>query len=155
MKKIIGILLSVMISTILSGCWDQRIYEEIGFILQLGVESSEDSGHMLVTYTAPIIDVKGEEMVEILPTKAGILRQGRENVRRISPRNLEAGKVQQVLFSEEIARKGIHNTFEVLQRDPSNPALAWVVVVEGSPSELIEKASKFEEIGRASCRERV
>jgi len=143
MKKVIMLILTVAV--LLSGCWDQKIYEQIGFILSVGIELSEEEGKLLLTYTSPVVGTAKKGEVEILHTTADILREARENVSMKSPKTLEAGKIQEFLFSEELAKKGIHSLLEVLQRDPLNPALAWVVVVEGSPGELLEAASKFED----------
>lgn len=135
----------IISSFILNGCWDQQIYEQTGFILQVGIEKSKIEDQLLVTFTSPVLGAQGKEKVEILSTVTGIVRGARENTRRMSGKALAGGKVQQVVLSEEIAKLGMHNLTEVLQRDPTNPSLAWVVVVEGSPLEMFEKASKFQD----------
>lgn len=144
------LILIIASSLILSGCWDQSIYEQIGFILEVGIEKSENEDEYLVTYTSPVFGTTEENMVEAISTTSGILRGARENARKMSSRPLEGGKIQQIVFSEELARKGIHNILEVFERDPTNPALAWVVVSESSPRELFEKALKFKDKPRVA-----
>ncbi|MDP4147246.1 MAG: Ger(x)C family spore germination protein, partial [Bacillota bacterium] len=72
-----------------------------------------------------------------------LLREGREEARKVSPKLLEGGKIQQILVSNELAAKGIHNVMEIFTRDPINQSLAYIVVVEGSPKSLLERAASF------------
>lgn len=151
MKFRMGLLILAIASCLtLSGCWDQKIYEQIGFILEVGIEESKKEGEFLITYTSPVFDTQLKEKVEVIPTTSGIMRGARENARRLSARQLEGGKIQQVIFSEEVAKKGIHNILEILQRDPVNPALAWVVISEGSPREMFEKGLEFKDKPRVA-----
>ena len=146
MKKI---MILFIISITLTGCWDQKIYERTGFILQVGIESGKDSD-LLVTYNSPVIDGEVKEKVEIVEVEANLLREARENARMISPKTLEGGKIQQVLISKELAKKGIGELFDVFNRDPILPTLALVVIVDGSPYEMMKKAMSFEDKPRAS-----
>lgn len=148
MKKRLCLLISIILIFAI-GCWDQKIYEEIGFILQVGIESAEND-QLLVTYTSPVIGGEIKNSVEIVTVKAHLLREGRENARMVSPKTLEGGKIQQVLLSEEIAQKGMYNLLEIFQRDPINPALAYVSIVEGSPNQLLRKAITFGDKPRAA-----
>lgn len=149
MKK--KVLVLIITSIFLTGCWDQKVFEQIGFMLNVSIESSGDE-ELLVTYTSPVIgEKKTPNQVELIAVKGSILRDARINARRRSAKMLEAGKIQQVLISEEIARKGgILNLIEVLLRDPVDPAQAWLVVVDGSPNELIAASTKFKDKPRPS-----
>lgn len=139
-KRLITIIL--IFTTFLEGCWDQTIYERTGFILQVGIEPSNNN--LLITYTDPVVEPKSKEKVEVIyGSKENLLREFREDARKISSKMLEAGKVQQVLISDSIAAKGINNLLEIFERDPTTSIIAYVVVVEGSPRNLMEKAQSF------------
>ncbi|MFL0247504.1 Ger(x)C family spore germination protein [Candidatus Clostridium stratigraminis] len=127
---------------ILTGCWDQKIYEDIGFILQLGLESSKD-GMLLISYTTPVADPKKYEQVEFIYGNAGTLREFRSKARNISSKFLEAGKIQQIVISQELAEKGIINLLEVSERDSSNPTIAYIVISESSPKDLFDFSQKL------------
>lgn len=132
-----AIVLSVLPAS-LCGCWDEKRFEQTGFILSLGIESSKD-GKMKLTYTFPVTDPSSSAKTEIITTTAGLLRQGREDIVRTSSKSLEAGEIQALFYSKEIAEKGMINKInEVFQRDPSNPTLAQVIVIDGSPEELLK-----------------
>lgn len=141
MKKLI--MLIIILST-LTGCWDQKIFEEIGFILQAGIESSEEDS-ILVTFNYPVIGAESKNQSAIIENKVNLIREAREKSRDITPERLEAGKVQQLLFSEEIPKNGIHDYLELLERDTTNPVLAFVVVVEGSPNKMMKELLNFKD----------
>lgn len=134
----------------LSGCWDQRIFEEVGFILQMGIEKSED-GELTITSVAPVLAGQIQRNVEFLSDNGGSLSDAAEKANRISPRMIEGGKVQQVLFSESLAWEGgLQDILENFEREPATNVLAYIVVVEGSPKELIEASLEFVDKPRAS-----
>ena len=143
-KKILIVFMILVFSSAFIGCWDQRIYEKVGFILILGMESSKDNNKkLLVTYTSPAIGIGKENQMELNSQEADLLRQAREMARIKASRPLEAGKIQEILISRELAEKGgIHDALSIFSRDPLNPILANLVIVDGSPNELCRKAMK-------------
>lgn len=149
MKKCSQLIIIMFIPLILTGCWDQRIYEEIGFILQVGIEASEDH-RLMASYTSPVTDPKKREQVELLSSSVGNVRELRENSKRVSAKSLQGGKIQQVVISDSLAKKGIINLLEIFERDPANPAIAHVVISEGSPRELFDYAQKLGDKPRPS-----
>jgi spore germination protein len=147
----ITIITLIIIPLLFCGCWDQKPFEKIGFITIICIESSPD-GHMKLTYAEPVTDPSTQARGELLDTTAGLLRQGRENLRRKSSKAIEAGEIQLIMYSKEYAEKGLINqTNEVFERDPTDPALAWVVVVDGSSTELVHKAEELKDKQRPSA----
>jgi spore germination protein len=150
MKKLLKtITLILTCCFMLSGCWDQRVFEQIGFILSFGIEQAEDED-LIITVAYPVIGGAEKGLVDIISTEASIVRGGRNNFRMMTPKMLEGGKIQQVLISDSLAKNGIHDLLEVFQRDATLPAIAFVVIVEGSPAELLKEASKFKTKPRVS-----
>ena len=144
-EKILIILMVVIFSSTLIGCWDQKIYEKVGFILVVGIESSKEKHKkLLVTYSNPAIGLGKRNQTELTSQEADSLRQAREISRTKTSRPLEAGKIQQVLISKELAEKGeIHNLISIFSSDPLSPTLAFLIIVDGSPYELCEKSLEF------------
>lgn len=145
-KRIMAFVICVSL-LLQTGCWDQKIYERIGFILQMGLELSKDD-KLVYTVAVPIIgpDVKGK--VEVLSTSKSLLREAREELRRVSGKAVEGGKTQHVYFSEQLAREGIGQFLEIFIRHTENPLLANVIVIDGSPKEMMELSAKFENKAR-------
>lgn len=131
-----------MMAINLTGCWDQKIYERSGFIMQVGVDEGKGN-KLLMTYTAPVVDPNASEQIEIMYSPANSLRDFRQHMRRISPRMMEGGKIQQIVISDSVAQKGINEILEVMEREAANPSTAYVVIVEGSANILLNKAQSF------------
>ena len=70
-----------------------------------------------------------------------MLQEAIEEAKTITDKRVEGGKVQQILFAKEIAGQGIKSCWS-FQRILISP-LAQVVIVDGSPKELLEKARTF------------
>lgn len=144
MHRMIGILLFITLLAIFPGCWDQKIYEQMGLILQVGMERDQN-GDLIYTATLPVVSAENKNEFEILHSKANLLRKGRENARLTSGKTVEGGKTQQLLFSDELAAEGIHEFLEIFHRAAENPLLPHVVVVEGNPSAIMEASREFKE----------
>ncbi|MCX8132236.1 MAG: Ger(x)C family spore germination protein [Clostridia bacterium] len=127
-----------------TGCWDQKIYEDIGFILQMGLELDKEK-KLLYTVSVPVVAPDIEKKVEILSTSKNLLRESRETLRRVSGRNIEGGKTQHIYFSRELAERGTDELLEIFMRSPENPLLANVIVVDGSPKEMMEFSADFKD----------
>lgn len=150
MKKLFRlILIPIMCSFILTGCWDQIIFEKVGLVLTAGIEQAPN-GELTINYAYPVVDSSKKDAVGLEITEATLVRGAREKARLSSPKYMEGGKIQQVLLSDSLAKNGIHDILEIFQRDVSLPAIAYIVVVEGSPSELLKEASQFKNTPRVS-----
>lgn len=150
MKKLLKtITLILTCCLMLSGCWDQKVFEQVGFVLSVGLEQTKDK-NLLLTFAYPIIGTAEKNSVDVISTETSIIRGGRTNLRQVSPKLLEGGKTQQVLISDSLAKNGIHDLLEIFQRDVTLPAIAFVVIVEGSPQELLKKATEFKTKPRVS-----
>jgi spore germination protein len=141
-KKLTAAILILSITVLQTGCWDQKIYEKIGFILQIGVES-EENGKLKYTVGIPVVSPEAQERYEVLTTEITHMREGRDKVRQVSGKAVEGGKTQQVFFSEALASQGVEEFFEVFLRSAENSLLANVIVVEGSPHDLIKVSGQF------------
>lgn len=139
-----GMIISVILIALLiqTGCWDQKIYENIGFILQLGLELDENE-KLIYTASIPIIGPDIEGKVDVFTTSNNLLRASREDVRHVSGKVVEGGKIQHLYFSKELAQRGIVRFMEVFIRNTENPLLANIIIVDGSPKEMMEISSKY------------
>jgi spore germination protein len=143
-KKKAVLILVVCMAVLLAGCWDQKIYEKIGFILQIGVET-EENGKLRYTVGIPVVSPEAQDKFEVLSTTITHMREGRDKVRQTSGKAVEGGKTQQIFFSEALASKGVEQFLEIFLRSPENSLLASVVIVEGSPYELMKVSGQFKD----------
>jgi spore germination protein len=143
-------ILSLFICLTLTGCWDQKLFEEVGFTLSMGIEESP-SGELLISRTSPLVRGDIKNKVEFLSSEGGSIRDTRAIERRNSPKMIEAGKTQQVLISQQLAeKKEISTLLEVFHRNPEDAVLAFVIIVEGSPKELLRASLAFEDKPRSA-----
>lgn len=142
MKKTFVFILLVIVTVSSTGCWDQKIYEQSGFVLQVGFEPSS-SNSILMSFVLPILDITAKERTELIYADANLLREFREIARHTAAKVTEGGKIRQVLISDSLAIKGIHDLFEVIEREASDPSTAFVVITEGSPKALLEALQTF------------
>jgi spore germination protein len=144
LNRILILLMMISCMFFQSGCWDQKIFERIGFMLQLGLELDED-GKILYTAGVPLVSPEAEQKIEILTTTVKLMREGRDKIRKTSGKTVEGGKVQHVYFSEDIAKRGISEFLEIFVRNAENPLLSNIIVVEGSPNELMKLSKEFKD----------
>lgn len=137
MKRSFKVTAIILCLFILTGCWDQKIYERVGFILEAGIETGKER-ELLVTSIIPVIGADSKSATDLLMVEANSMMQAIDTNNRLSGKLLLGGKIQQILFSDEMAAKGINNVINVINRDTQNPLLSYVVVVEGSPRDLMK-----------------
>ncbi|HAA25560.1 MAG TPA: hypothetical protein DCE11_05505 [Ruminiclostridium sp.] len=142
--KILSLCFLCFVHLLISGCWDQKIFEEIGLALVLGLEHTEN-GEILYTMTMPVFAEDIEETMEILSTTSDLLRQSRDQIRNTSGKRVEGGKIQHIVFSKELAEKGIDKTLDVFVRSSENPFLANIIVVDGSPFEMLKMSKDYKD----------
>lgn len=149
--KILLIIALLLIATTFTACWDNKYFEDIGFILTTTAEYKDNN--LLISFVLPSIGAqnKSKEEIEIISViDAKNTRDAREKSRLVSQKLSEAGKMQQFLISRDLAEKGIGNFFQLFERDITNSTQAYAIVVEGSPTDLINNLNSLPSKPRAS-----
>jgi spore germination protein len=142
--KIMSICFLCLGTLFFPGCWDQNIFEEIGLALVLGLEYT-DNGELLYSMTLPVFSEDLEETIEILSTTSDLLRLSRDQIRNTSGRKVKGGKIQHIIFSKELAEKNTAELLDVFMRSSENPLLANIVVVDGSPIEMLNMSRGYKD----------
>jgi spore germination protein len=135
----------VVLVLLLSGyhCREKRYLPEIGVVRQLGIEIGRDQ-QLLFTQIFPNVG-KGRYREQIIVSEAKLFNDARDKAGHIASLHLRLGKLQQFLLSEQLAGKGITNLLNSFYRDYEPPPQALLVIVNGSPQELLSKAVGFAE----------
>jgi len=142
--KSLSICILCLIPLLISGCWDQKIFEEIGFALLLGLEQTEND-ELLYSVAIPVVSEDIGETIAILSTTSDLLRQSRDQIRNKAGKKIEGGKTQHIILSKQLAEKGIGNLLDVFLRSAENPLLANIIVVDGSPLEMFEISREYKD----------
>lgn len=127
-----------------AGCWDQNILERVGVTIAIGLDQGPDDTFLL-TASNPVIETGAKEKVEVISTVGHDARQIRENLRRRAGRPVVGGKIQEVIFGEDLARKGISPYLEIFRRDPVNQYLAWLLVTEEKAQSLLQLGGELKD----------
>jgi spore germination protein KC len=138
MKKVKGMLLLAMLCAILplSGCWDAEELNRRAVVSGIGIDLSPDKKDYLVSFQVIIADeISGKSGRGATPTMVYSAR-GRsiiEAIRKASllvPRLMSTAHVRIVVMSEELARQGISDILDFLDRDSDIRLTARIYVAK-------------------------
>lgn len=141
-KKTILLMQMLFFSITVTGCWDQQPVGKLKVDITSGLELSPQK-RLLVTRSAPIYEEDIKSKSEIITEELDSPRESRKHTGAISYNAVVSGKIQQLLFSKDLAEIGIIDFLEPMERDTENSPLAMVIIVDGSPEELIRKTNEF------------
>ncbi|WP_374016365.1 Ger(x)C family spore germination protein [Paenibacillus thiaminolyticus] len=141
-----------VITTLLSGCWDQQMLKDdrIGYIV--GFDLNPDGK---LQSTISILDVSGAQtgsetggkaQSEIHTETGNTSRHTRDRIDREVSGRLSPSKLRVILIGEALASDGIYPFLDVFYRDPKSALNAKVAVVEGKAHDMINlkfKGSKL------------
>ncbi|MCT8978436.1 Ger(x)C family spore germination protein [Clostridium sp. CX1] len=143
-KKIIILLLILLLPNLFTGCWDQQPIGRLKIDLTMGMDISPEK-RLLITRSAPVYEEEISSKSEIITEEVNSPQRSREESRATSYNLTVGGKLQQILFSKELASIGISDLIEVSERDTESSPLAMVIVVDGSTKELLKKANEMKD----------
>lgn len=138
-KNRIGMTLIVLL--MITGCGDQRILEQTGFIHSTGFDFVDDD---LIKYSleVPKLDPDISTSREFLETTGKSSKEARIELARKSNLILTSGQLRNALFGSALARKGILEYMDTLKRDPTVTENVHIVVVNGDAGSLLQKKYK-------------
>lgn len=127
---------------ILTGCPEKKNIEKLGFIHSVGYElneadDAEKEGVLIITIDIPQIAPDADDAREVLSTIAHTSKEGRMKLARKTDRALVSGQLRTALFSSDLAKKGIFDTMDTLLRDHAIGLNLKIIVVDGSPKDLL------------------
>ncbi|MDF2652158.1 MAG: germination protein Ger(x)C family [Paenibacillus sp.] len=145
MHKLTARILITLLGTFwITGCGDQRILEDLGFIHTASYdlmeqEESNADRQLKVTVSIPKADREGKIKREILTTNAKTVKEARIKLSRQTELSLVSGQLRNTLLGLELARAGIWKNMDTFVRDPSISQRVKLTVVNGNASDLLSK----------------
>lgn len=129
MKRWIAVLLT---STLLSGCTSaqKKPLESLGVISAVGYDTGEN-GKLIGTVVLPNFTETGKEKVDVLTGSGHSLKEIRNNLSRLSERQLVSGQIRVAIYGEDLARKGILPLNDTMFRDAEIGSQIHLAVCEG------------------------
>ncbi|MFK9090522.1 Ger(x)C family spore germination protein [Bacillus salipaludis] len=148
MRKIFVIpLLVVLLLPILSACWNQKELTDLAFIMAIGIDKGE---HKKFDVSFQIVNPGnvssgqngGGQGLPIAVYKSSgdtLTEAARKATKKIS-RRLYYAHTNLIVVSEEVARNGLLDIMDALDRDPEFRTTTELVVMRGGSAELLVSA---------------
>ncbi|WP_223701216.1 Ger(x)C family spore germination protein [Sutcliffiella deserti] len=116
----------------LSGCLNQKIIDDVQLVTAAGYELGDNEETLVATAVFPIYKPDLTVENKTYTSSAELSKVLREKINRKSPKPLVSGKIEVVLYSAELAEKGIYDIIDTFRRDPATGAKMFLAVTEGN-----------------------
>ncbi|OPX87161.1 MAG: Spore germination protein B3 precursor [Pelotomaculum sp. PtaB.Bin104] len=138
------------------GCWDKQETEELGIVLAQGIESAENGKvrviYQVVNPAAQAFGTSGGKGTPYNKPYTNLAAEGDtifEAVRKVSvlsSKRIIFDFVQVVIVSEDLARKGLRDLLDLLERDPEARRSVWLLVGRGDMASLLDEPGQLNTI---------
>ncbi|KJS21277.1 MAG: hypothetical protein VR72_11010 [Clostridiaceae bacterium BRH_c20a] len=144
-RRKLFITLVLAITLLGSSCWDRRELDDLAIATAVGIDQAEDPNKLLMTVEIILpqnVSTPGGGGGQG-PASLNIQSQGTtpfEAAKRLtfeSDKRIYFAHNPVLIFSEEMAKKGILPAFDFFIRDPEPRRTAWMLVAEGKAQDLI------------------
>ena len=137
MKKCMFVLL--ILSVLLTGCWDRRELNELGITLALGIDKVEDEYQVTAQVVVPSeISTKsstGRSPVTLFHANGETVYEALRKLTKNSPRKIYPGHLRMLVIGEDLAEEGIGESLEFLSRDWELRSDFYVVIAKDLTAE--------------------
>lgn len=140
---------------ILSGCWNQKELTDIAFVMAMGVDKGTNNKNYDVTFqivipgnVSPIQSGGGQGLpVVVFKSSGNNLTEAVRKAAKSIPRQLYFAHTNIFVISEEIAREGMLDLLDGLDRDPVFRTTTQIIIAkESSAEDLISTLSLIERL---------
>ncbi|WP_226675011.1 Ger(x)C family spore germination protein [Rossellomorea aquimaris] len=135
MKKNTFLVLLLVSSLTLSGCWDQRLLKNGRLVFSSAFDLTEDGN---IHATAIIRDFKeGTPTNTEVEADANTIREVRMHMDRKISGNFEPSKNRIFILGEDLARKDVYDFLDIFYRDPNSSISSKLAVAEGEAGDIL------------------
>jgi len=166
MKKSRGLLLvSLLFSLLLSGCWDRREINDMAFVVATSVDK-EDGNLYRVSVQIPLPSqlggigasgggggTSGDKPWIVESATGRNVREANDKQQAALPRVLYFAHRRVLLIGDALAREGVQPYMDVLGRVPQNRLTAFVLITEGSARDVLNADAPYEQFPAEMMRE--
>ncbi|TFB15070.1 Ger(x)C family spore germination protein [Filobacillus milosensis] len=126
------------IFTLLSGCLKQEVIDDVQLVSALGFDLIDNE---TVSLTASYPEYLADKSIEghTFTDTAPLSKEVRKKLNTVSSKPFVSGKIEVVLYSKELAKYGMFDYIDTLNRDPSIGARTYLGIVDGSTQNLLEQ----------------
>ncbi|MBS4200352.1 Ger(x)C family spore germination protein [Bacillus sp. FJAT-49732] len=141
MKHWILLIWMTIFSTILVGCWDQRLLKDSSLILAIGYDQLDNK--IMTTIAHPLSSLSGPNqsspphVSEILSASGDTARDAEVHMERKVPEKFDMSKVKVILLGKELASHGIFSILDSTYRDLRGPLNANVAIIKENAKDAL------------------
>jgi Ger(x)C family germination protein len=136
-KNLTIVTILIFIIIILSGCWDTHEINETQFPFYITIDTSDDLEKPYhVAMQIPIFNPKSPKNTNNISTNSFSLESAINNMQIRTLTYVSLGMLRSMIFSEEIARKGILPHIDTIWRNPMIPGTIIFAITPGHADEL-------------------
>lgn len=145
------LLLLLFISIIfLSGCWDRKEINQIGFAVGLGIDKDGDNYQIITQMALPSLLEGGgggdEPPVWVVGGKGRTVFEAIRDVNTRSARRPFWGHLNVIVIGEEVAKDGLIPVIDLLSRGQELRRSNYIVIAQGKARDILEAQPKLESI---------
>ncbi|MGA3600562.1 Ger(x)C family spore germination protein [Lysinibacillus agricola] len=149
MKRCMIVLL--ILSPILTGCWDKRELNELGITLAIGIDKVEDeyqvTAQVVVPSEIPTKTSTGRSPVILFKEKGETVYEALRKITKTSPRKIYPGHLRMLVLGEDLAEEGIAKSLDFLSRDWELRSDFFVAIAkDGTAEEVLNVRTTIESI---------
>ncbi|PWK11483.1 Ger(x)C family spore germination protein [Tumebacillus permanentifrigoris] len=155
-----GLLVVLLFSTLLTGCWDSHELEERTSVVALAVDKvkSENSAQQLIKVTVQIpIPIKiagsgggagegGRTAVRVMSSTGLSMADALRRLQQRLNQELFYGHTRVIAVSEEVARDNMAGIIDALRRTPQMRRLLWLLITPDEAVNMLHTDPKLEQI---------
>ncbi|PID04225.1 spore gernimation protein GerC [Sporosarcina sp. P2] len=150
MKK--SLLVLLILTLFLSGCWDRRELNELGITMAMGIDKSENQYVISAQVVVPSevsmkTNSQGRSAVTLFQASGESVYEALRKMTKNSPRKIYPGHLLILVISEDLAKEGIAESLDLLSRDwELRPDFYVVVAKNTTASEVLNVNTPIESI---------
>lgn len=149
MKKYTFVLL--ILSLVLTGCWDRRELNEIAITLALGIDKVDEEFQLTAQVVVPSeVSMKqssGRSTVTLFQADGETIFEAFRKMTIDSPRKIYPGHLRMLVIGEELAKAGVSESLDLLSRDWELRSDFYVVVAkDNTAAETLNVTTPIESI---------
>jgi spore germination protein len=133
MKKVILLFMCFL----LSGCAESEVLDDITIVRTLGFDKASKDNEIKGTINYPVFINEQTFKMKYLSASGETSKEIRNELNEMTARPIFIGKLNTVLFSEKLAREGIMETLDTLQRDPGVGRAIYLGITKQSTENVL------------------
>ncbi|MEK3917953.1 Ger(x)C family spore germination protein [Paenibacillus sp. FSL H7-0331] len=136
--------IAIMVSLLVSGCWDRRELDDIGIVVAVGLDKDSRTNEYMVTLQIvrtsvlqTMGGVKNEDPIEIFSVKDKTLLSAIRLASKQFDRKPFFAHNNVIVISEELAKEDIIPLIDVFRRGSESRDLTWIYIAKGTTAKEI------------------